>query len=343
MRMFDLKSVQGAALGFFLFALLFPGHSSAAQSNIRLGLPIDCTVGFDCWLVNLVDLDPGAGVKDYNCQAESYDGHKGTDISIRDLKALRKGVQVLAAASGVVRNIRDGMPDHTGGRSKFEKIKGRECGNGVAIRHADGWQTQYCHFRKGSVSVKPGQRVEKGQKLGLVGFSGKTMFPHVHMSVRYQGKVVDPFAGRNRKKSCGLGLDYLWDAPLIPALTQPLMAIFSAGFAGIKPKSAAILAGLHQDKAISRQAPALVIWAYTYRLKKGDRVHTQITSPDGTVVSSHDSVIKQNKARRFLYAGKKRKKLYWPEGIYQGEVSITRQLADGSEQVVRAKREMLVR
>lgn len=343
MKMFDLKSAHEAALVVSLFALLFPMSSNAAQSDIKLGLPIDCTVGKDCWLVNLVDLDASAGVKDYNCQDESYNGHKGTDISVRDLKALRKGVKVLAAAAGVVRNIRNGMSDDTGEEFKSKKIKGRECGNGVAIKHDNGWQTQYCHFRKGSVSVKPGQRVDKGQKLGLVGFSGKTVFPHIHMTVRYQGKVVDPFTGRNRGKSCGLGADYLWDAALIPDLTKPLMAIFSAGFSGIKPKASAVLAGLHQDKVISRQAPFLVIWGLTYRIKKGDRVHTQITSPDGGVVISHDSVIKQNKARRLLYAGKKRKKLYWPEGIYRGEMSIRRPLADGSEHVVRVKREMLVR
>ena len=114
MRMFDLKSTHGAALTVSLFALLFPMSSNAAQSDIKLGLPIDCTMGKDCWLVNLVDLDASAGVKDYNCQNESYNGHKGTDISVSDLKALRKGVKILAAAAGIVRNIRTGMADDKG-------------------------------------------------------------------------------------------------------------------------------------------------------------------------------------------------------------------------------------
>ena len=31
---------------------------------------------------------------------------------------------------------------------------GRNCGNGVTLDHGDGWQTQYCHMRRGSVAVK---------------------------------------------------------------------------------------------------------------------------------------------------------------------------------------------
>jgi D-3-phosphoglycerate dehydrogenase len=57
------------------------------------------------------------------------------------------------------------MPD-TGLRGE---IAGRECGNGVVIAHEDGWETQYCHMRRGSVAVQPGERVARGQTLGLVG------------------------------------------------------------------------------------------------------------------------------------------------------------------------------
>ena len=63
----------------------------------------------------------------------------------------------------------------------------RNCGNGVVIRHADGWETQYCHLRRGSVQVAEGDRVEAGEPLGLVGMSGEANFPHVHLSVRRDG------------------------------------------------------------------------------------------------------------------------------------------------------------
>ena len=36
-------------------------------------------------------------------------------------------------------------------------FKGKECGNGLVIRHEYGWETQYCHMKKGSVQVKTGE------------------------------------------------------------------------------------------------------------------------------------------------------------------------------------------
>ena len=71
---------------------------------------------------------------------------------------------------------------------------GRDCGNGVVIDHDDGWQTQYCHLRRGSVGVTRGQAVARGDRLGVVGMSGRTQFPHLHLSVRRDGAVIDPFA-----------------------------------------------------------------------------------------------------------------------------------------------------
>ncbi len=39
------------------------------------------------------------------------------------------------------------------------------------------------HFRKGSVTVKPGEQVKAGQQVALVGNSGKSLAPHLHVAV----------------------------------------------------------------------------------------------------------------------------------------------------------------
>ena len=98
--------------GFFLISLLAPPKAFAKEPAApELGLPIRCFLGKDCWMVNLVDVFPGTGKRDYACGARTYDGHKGVDIAIRDLKVMQKGVDVLASAPGVVRSVRDGMKD----------------------------------------------------------------------------------------------------------------------------------------------------------------------------------------------------------------------------------------
>ena len=43
------------------------------------------------------------------------------------------------------------------------------------------------------MQVKTDEVVEAGTVLGQIGLSGRTQFPHVHLSVRKDGKVVDPF------------------------------------------------------------------------------------------------------------------------------------------------------
>ena len=53
-------------------------------------------------------------------------------------------------------------------------------GNSVILKHANNEYSYYLHLKKGSVVVKAGDRVEKGQKIGEVGQSGNSTEPHLH-------------------------------------------------------------------------------------------------------------------------------------------------------------------
>src|SRR5262249_323708 len=123
-----------------------------------------------------------------------YDKHNGIDIRLLDMAAQKRGVAVLAAAPGRVARLRDGVQDISIRTPGAPSVDGRECGNGVVIDHGGGWETQYCHLAQGSVRVKVGETVKAGTPLGLVGLSGDTEFPHLHITVRHAGQVVDPFA-----------------------------------------------------------------------------------------------------------------------------------------------------
>ena len=95
--------------------------------------PIACTLGETCHVQNYVDRDPGPGTADVGCGNLTYDGHDGTDFALPNLAAMQAGVQVLAAAPGRVRGIRDGMPDIAISDPAAPPLNGRDCGNGVAI------------------------------------------------------------------------------------------------------------------------------------------------------------------------------------------------------------------
>jgi murein DD-endopeptidase MepM/ murein hydrolase activator NlpD len=63
-------------------------------------------------------------------------------------------------------------------------------GNLVVIDHGQQFSTMYMHLSK--IEVKVGDRVHKGQRLGLSGATGRVTGPHLHLSARWQGMYVDP-------------------------------------------------------------------------------------------------------------------------------------------------------
>jgi peptidoglycan hydrolase-like protein with peptidoglycan-binding domain len=63
----------------------------------------------------------------------------------------------------------------------------------VTVKHAGGTRTMYAHLS--GVSVRVGQWVESGQRVGLVGASGHASGPHLHFEVRLRGAAVDPLGG----------------------------------------------------------------------------------------------------------------------------------------------------
>jgi murein DD-endopeptidase MepM/ murein hydrolase activator NlpD len=60
----------------------------------------------------------------------------------------------------------------------------------LTIEHVASYETIYAHV--GSLFVKVGDQVRRGQPLGVVGMSGKTTGPHIHFEMKVAGKHIDP-------------------------------------------------------------------------------------------------------------------------------------------------------
>jgi murein DD-endopeptidase MepM/ murein hydrolase activator NlpD len=63
-------------------------------------------------------------------------------------------------------------------------------GNCVVIDHGLGFTTIYMHFSR--IDVAAGQKVRKGEHLGLSGATGRVTGPHLHFAARWQGAYLDP-------------------------------------------------------------------------------------------------------------------------------------------------------
>jgi murein DD-endopeptidase MepM/ murein hydrolase activator NlpD len=63
-------------------------------------------------------------------------------------------------------------------------------GNCVQINHGFGYITLYAHMS--AIKVRPGQKVKRGDVIGLVGNTGKSTGPHLHYEVHFRGQVMNP-------------------------------------------------------------------------------------------------------------------------------------------------------
>lgn len=276
----------------------------------ELSLPVDCVLGDSCYIQQYPDHDPGPGATDFTCGSLSYDGHDGTDFALPTRAAMAEGVAVLAAGRGTVKAVRDGVPDFAPATS------GRECGNGVLVSHGDGWETQYCHLKEGSVTVRPGDTVDTGAFLGQIGQSGQAEFPHLHLSVRRNGKELDPFAPE--AVACGAAGDDLWT----PDLPQYPGGLIGIGLASEVPEFAAIKEGLPPPD-LSAKSPALVVWAYLFGTRAGDALLLTITGPTGEVITERVG-LEKTQALAFRAVGRKLKAESWPPGAYEGTAILIR-------------------
>lgn len=94
--------------------------------------------------------------------------HNGVDF------AVSRGTTVLSVGEGEV---------------VIAKYSG-SAGNYIAIRHGRQYTTKYMHLDK--ILVQPGQKVQKGDRIGLSGNTGRSTGPHLHYELHIDGKPVNP-------------------------------------------------------------------------------------------------------------------------------------------------------
>ncbi len=320
-----------------VLALATSACAAAAQSNPpepqqpdtsrpQLSLPLACEPHRTCFIQSLVDLDAGTGVRDFACGAATYDGHSGVDFRVLSAKVAASGVAVQAAADGIVKGVRDGVADIFLRDNKSADLKGRECGNGVLIDHGNGWETQYCHLKQGTVTATKGQQVKRGERLGDVGFSGKADFAHLHFTVRREGKVIDPFlpdaidgACQRDAKAAGL-----WSPEVTAAFPYKNGEIVGTGFTGEPPDFNALEVDHTNIVPLAATSPALLFYGRFINLRAGDRIRTIVTGPGGGLIEQLSPPLERNKATFLSFAGKKRQDKPWTAGRYEGRVEIVR-------------------
>jgi murein DD-endopeptidase MepM/ murein hydrolase activator NlpD len=121
---------------------------------------------------------------------------------------------VLAVADATVAVAIDRYPDLRVGAEREELTPQSEGGNRVVLDLGDGRFAAYAHLQAGSVKVRPGDRVTRGQPMAKAGSSGTTGGPHLHFQVMDRPSIL--FAD---------GLPYVFDAFVLTGQTPPLATV----------------------------------------------------------------------------------------------------------------------
>ena len=121
-------------------------------------------------------------------------------VSNKDLKRMASGFGYRIDPIYKTRKMHAGMdfsapigtPIYSTGNGKVSKVKksSRGYGNHVKIDHGYGYVTLYAHMSK--YIVRKGQKVKRGELIGYVGSTGKSVAPHLHYEVHKDNKKINP-------------------------------------------------------------------------------------------------------------------------------------------------------
>jgi murein DD-endopeptidase MepM/ murein hydrolase activator NlpD len=113
------------------------------------------------------------------------DGTRFTGDPLKNASYYAWGSEAIAVADGIVVETKDSIPENVpGATSRAVPITLETVGgNHVILDLGKGRYAFYAHLQPGSLRVKLGERVRRGQVLGLVGNSGNSTEPHLHFHV----------------------------------------------------------------------------------------------------------------------------------------------------------------
>jgi len=180
-------------------------------------------------------------------------------------------------------------------------------------------------LRRGSVRVRQGQQVKLGEPIGLLGYSGKAQFAHLHLSVRHRGRVIDPFIGEGSNGGCGRDMQKgLWQAGIEETLKYRRGELIEIGFADGPVSPRDLEEGKVRSARPSSVSKVIAFYARFINLEQGDRLRLVLIGPSGRLAQSSIKPLERHKAQYVAYVGRKLRAKRWPDGRYRGQVQLLR-------------------
>lgn len=173
-----------------LFIIGFSSHYTVANARPVMFLVPENTMSKDEIYKQTIEL-----IKDVKSQGNIIDishppiglGFVSSPFGMRKdpidgLRRMHKGIDIAAQSGSMVKPLGSGEVIYSGYKSGY--------GNLVEIKHGNTVVTRYAHLKRFSVNV--GQKVDTSDTIGLVGNTGRSTGPHLHLEVLFNDRQVDP-------------------------------------------------------------------------------------------------------------------------------------------------------
>ena len=284
---------------------MLKANEASLRSSGKLVLPDNPTTTAFAWPIkqapgyndngfygisNYVDENPSFPnlLLDYNCGTRTYDqasgyNHAGTDIftwPYQWKKMERNIVQVIAGASGTIISKSDGNFDQN-----CAFCSGSCTWNAVYIMHADGSVAWYGHLKSGSLTSKTvGQAVVTGEYLGVVGSSGNSTGPHLHLEVYTNSsytQLIDPWNGTCNSLNPGVSWWASQQAYYVPTLAKVMTHGAAPQAGGSCPNQE-----VSNEKINFMPGETIFLSSYYRDQQNGQSSSHAVYRPDGTLYTS---------------------------------------------------------
>ena len=137
------------------------------------------------------------------------------------------GAEVIAVENGIVRDRQDDVADNVplAALPLPRSVSARGLYGNYVVVESDGHFVHYAHLQRGSLRVRLGERVRRGEALGRVGNSGNTSGPHLHLHVSdratFEGSDGLPFTMAPLEVLGRTTIDHAADLTLAPPSLLP--------------------------------------------------------------------------------------------------------------------------
>jgi murein DD-endopeptidase len=282
-------------------------------SEFKLNFPLNCKLNQDCFVTMYPDHAQEG--KDFSCERLSSPNLRGTLISLRNAKLLYDpGIEVVAVADGTVLEVSNGFEDDY---SFTLEQQNDSCGNSVVIEHENNFRTTYCHLKKSSVLVNPGQKINRGDVIAKLGASGSTSQPQLYFGLSYKSIAIDPFTATDLNTPCSqAGKTYtksMWQNHI----SYRQSGIREVGIADAEPELKDIWANKYPNNSVASNSKALVFWVHIFGQEIGDKEQMKIYKPDGALFFDKTRIITANYRDALSFAGEHRQNYNFQKGLWK--------------------------